>query len=329
MSIELYVTASGVALATGHQARALLLATQAGLPLLAQDPTLPLILPGRDEAPIPVLLRYSDDPEHLSKTALPLLQEKASEEHPVLVLLPDPAEPQYPLLKAALHPLEAIPGLKWVHPAALPDRLGAALNDLEQGRIQQFTLFGIDSLVGSPLLSAWLQQGRLRTQYNPDGRATGEGWGWFTLSRTAPEQQPAIRWQTGEWATEPASTHNTAREYHGLALSLAPLLQQALPGEPDTWVYSRRQTPEDDLEAFMAFQYHWGNTGYDHLEHLCPARCIGDLGVAALPVAVALACERLAFKPYRKTSVVVSDSHPDGRHFSLLLSTQPLAQSSP
>lgn len=324
MPAEIHVLDSGVLLATGQQTLPLLLATMAELPLLAPDEN--TVLPQQEELHVPVLLSYSSEPRILLDAALPLLQAKANEGFPVLLLLPAPAEPQYKTLFKALQTLQNKAGIELVTPDRLPERLGTALDDLQQGRIKQFTVFGLDSLTGLATLYRHLEQRRLRTQLRPDGRAAGEGCGWFTLGLASTEQQPGIRWQSGSWTTEPATPPNTTHEYRGLAASLAPLLQQALPEAPDTWAYARRQTPEDDLEAFMGFQHHWGNRGYYSLEQLCPARRLGDLGAAALPVAVALACERLTFKPYPKTSVVVSDSHPDGRHFSLLLSTRQPAQ---
>jgi len=55
-------------------------------------------------------------------------------------------------------------------------------------------------------------------------------------------------------------------------------------------------------------------------EQICLAKTLGDLGVAALPIAVAIACERLAFGALPKDSALVSHSQMNGIHYSLLLS---------
>lgn len=319
MSAEVYVTDYGVSLATGDSALDLMLACMADLPLLVPDTNLPLGS-ASDESHYPVLLRYSDTVGLLPEKACLILEEKALSSDLILLLLPGKTEPQYPQLKAGLQDVMNLSRIEIVYPHQLQKQFGLALKDLQQGHINQLTVLGLDSMIGSALMFDWMEQGKLRTQLNTDGRAVGEGLGWFTLGRQATEQHPVIRLHIGEWISEATAPSHRSPEYHGLALSMQPLLQH-LGKEPGTWVYSRRQTPEDDLEAFMAFQYHWGHPKYRQLEQLSPARQTGDLGTAALPAAIALACERLVFRHYKKTSALVSDSHPDGYHFSLLLST--------
>lgn len=320
MATEVHVTDYGVSLAIGNTANEVMLASMADLPVLTPDSNLLLSSTDHEESHHPVLLRHSYNSAILLEEACLALKGKASNSGLTLLLLPSESDPQYPEIKASLKSMIGAPEVKAVPPHQLQKHLEPALTSLQQGDIEQLTVFGLDSMAGTAVMSDWLEQGKLRTQLNPDGRAVGEGFGWFTLSRKEPdEQQPAIRWRSGKCISEPTERGNGSREHHGLALSLQPLLQH-IGKEPDTWVYSRRQTPLDDLEALMAFQYHWGNTKQKQLEQLCPARKTGDLGAAALPVAVALACERLAFERYKKSSALVSDSHPDGRHFSLLLS---------
>lgn len=320
MLTDIYVIGSGVALATGRHASELLLATMADLNLLVTDTDLQVIQPGWEEVQTPVLLGYPAGHELLLDEAYTALQEKINEGFPILLLLPDKKDPQYDFIRSTFSALLVnCQLLKAITLTDLPNDMSRLINDLKQNTFEQFTVFAVDSLVGSALFSAWPSNDPLRTQKHPNGRAAGEAWGWFTLSRVVPQQQPAIVWQGGHWCSNPIATDNEAYEYQGLALSIEPLIQQGILEKPDVWIYSRRQTPRDDLEAFMAFQYHWGNTGFHELEQLCPARQIGDLGVAAFPVVVALACERLNFSFYPKKSVLASDSQGNGTHFSFLL----------
>lgn len=319
MLTDVYVIDSGVALATGHHVSDLLLATMADLHLLVTDTDLQVIQPGWEEVQAPVLLGYPAGHELLLDEAYTALQEKINEGFPILLLLPNKKDPQYDFIRSTFSALLVnCQLLKAITLTDLPDDMSRLINDLKQGTLEQFTVFAIDSLVGSALFSAWPSNDPLRTQKYPNGRAAGEAWGWFTLSRVAP-QQPAIIWQGGHWSSDPRVAHNETHEYHGLALSVEPLIQQGVLEKPDVWIYSRRQTPRDDLEAFMAFQYHWGSADFNELEQLCPARQLGDLGVAAFPVVVALACERLNFAFYPKKSVLASDSQCNGTHFSFLL----------
>ncbi|RUO33726.1 hypothetical protein [Aliidiomarina soli] len=319
MQTNIYVTDYGVLLATGMKTEALLLATMARLPLMKVDPTTPLLRPGDAESHLPVQLTCCDNPEFLWEAVNDVVQQKANTNHSVILMLPDPAEPQGDEVNQGVSESIDVPGVTTAYPGQLFTQFERALDQLQRGDIDLLTCIGVDSLVSHPLMAEWLRSGRLRTQQYPDGRAVGEGMGWFTLG-LQPGQDGAVQFYPGAWTSEPV--HQRSKEYQGLALSVAPFVQSILTEEPDSWVYSRCQTPDDTLQAFMGFQYHWGNRNYKRLEQLFPARQAGDLGVAAWPVAVALACERLAFTPSPKQTAIVSESHPDGQHRSVLLRSE-------
>lgn len=317
MQANIYVIDYGVSLATGNKVESLLHATMARLPLVKADPATPLLKPGDDASHLPVQLSCFDDPELLWEAANNHLSSHLNSDIGLLLLLPDPSEPQAEDIFQGLSETLAAPGVITAYPSELSTKFDQALTSLQQGEIDTLTLVGVDSMVNYSVMTEWLTSGQLRTQLYPDGRAVGEGMGWFTLSLQPGDTGEAIEFHSGTWADEPVQERTT--EFQGLALSLLPLIQSGLLTEPDTWVYSRLQTPSDTLQAFMGFQYHWGNQNFKKLEQLCPARQIGDLGVAAWPVAMALACERLSFAAYPKQQVLVSDSRPDGKHFSALL----------
>lgn len=325
MQGSLCITDYGVGVATGTSSQTLLLACMADLPLLSTAEELVLIDDASGEMHRPVLLRYADTPELLVDSALEFLQEKAYSLNPVLLVLPDSHQPQYAPLLESLRPLLSQPQLICIQNSQLETVFKDQLLKLEQQAIESLTLFALDSQTNLNALSASLQKGHLRTQHLNDGRAAGEGYGWFTLKQVKPEESAGVQLLATSWAEEPPLAEKASKEYQGLARSLAKL-DATYPIQPGfTWIASRRQTAEDDLEAFMAYQYQWGNRTYKHLEQLCPARTLGDLGIAALPVSIALACQRLHFTALPQTAVIVSHSQVNNKHFSLLLS-QPSQQ---
>jgi len=320
MPSSFYVTDYGVELAPGESSQDVLLACMAELPLLQTAEDLLLNDESSGEMHQPVLLRYASNPELLSDTAYQFLKKTMSVQTPVLFVFPDEEQPQQALSIKTFQDLAQQPGLYCLKSSQLEQAFSQHLAELEQESIESLTLFAIDTLVSLPVLTESLQAGNLRTKINCNGRAAGEGWGWFTLQSKKPEESPAIQWQPGKWVKEPAPEREGSKEYKGLALSMAPLIDNCPPLAGLAWICSRRQTSEDDLEAFMAFQYHWGNRNFKYQEQICLAKTLGDLGVAALPIAVAIACERLAFGAFPKDSALVSHSQMNGIHYSLLLS---------
>lgn len=324
MTKRIHISDRGLSVTCGQNATDLLHATLSQLNLSQEDENT-LIESEDGGVHHPVFSRLPDHPseEMLIDEVLDQLEQLSRTSDQLWLLLPDASQPNYPPLHLALYGKQLPSNCTPLSPEQLGERLQQGCQTLRQGGLNRLTLLGVDSLTSLSVAQYYLQNQRLRTQDYADGQILGQGWAWFTLSNEPAPQEPVVEWKQAAIQQAPL------RDADGLPSGqmLAACIQKALEqpeqplAKPHVWLHASRHTPEADLETFLAHRQLWSTKGtpFQNLQHLLPARTLGNLGVAALPMAINLACERLFFPLQPVQEILLMDSQPDGTRLAIHL----------
>lgn len=338
MSQAVFIQDYGVWLPTGDSARGLLCATLAGVPAVNVEKTLALAVGDDTRAHNPCLAVLPEEMD-LQEQLEERLEALAESCEQILVTLPDVEQERHRRLLALLESLSLSDKIK---DRLLIHRQGACygpfadlLAALRSGDVASFALLGVDSLVHPTTLQHYAAAGTLRTDKLADGVALGEGMAWCRFTREA----GPYRWQNESRGTEPNHAAITPIALAGLADTLAYLVPEAPLPRPSLIVHSRAQTPKDDLEWHHARQRLWPQRlaprvnlamrkgeldapqpePQPYQQQLKPALQVGELGAAALPAAIALACERLGWPLQPAEQALVVDRGDNGERFAALI----------
>jgi len=324
MTQKIYISDRGLSLASGQKAADLLYATLSHLSLSQVDEDTLLESENyQGQHPFFSFLPHAPGVEELVSEALDQLKKLSPDCDQLFVILPDASQPSYPALQLALHGQPLPDNCILLSPAQLGKKLHQACQALLESNLKRLTLFGLDSLPHPPVAQHYLQNQRLRTQDFADGQILGQGWAWFTLGGIPSESENAVEWKRAAFQQAPRMDTDDLPSGKTLAACIQQVLEedeQPLT-KPRVWLHASGHTPQSDLETFLAHRQLWSTQGtpFRRLHHLLPARTLGQLGAAAFPMAVNLACERLYFPLDPAQEILLMDSQEDGTRLAVYL----------
>lgn len=326
MSRPVYVQESGVLLPSGDSASALLCATVAGVSAVNVVKELAVAVGSDNRAHLPRMACFSDEVEWEDNLAL-ILEGLLAVGQPVLLIAPDKNAPQSRWIQEVLAQSNLAERVEQISAEGLGKMLSLQVRRLRAGEISGVSVLGVDRQVHPVNVMQQAADAKLQTDKLPDGRAAGEGFAWFTLG----SEPAAVQWLSEAAGAEPNAQAGVPVSLQGLADTLSALSLEEELRRPRLIIHARAQTPQDDLEWHRASQRLWPNrlAPRDNLamrkgqkagpqppsppwqQHLKPAHAVGELGAAALPMAIALACERLCWSltPAHEALVVDAGNH--------------------
>lgn len=345
MKQAVFVQDYGVCLPTGDSARGLLCAALAGVPAVRLEKTLALAVGDDSRAHHPCLAVLPDalDLQAQLDAQLAVLADTCDQ---VLLVLPDIKQERYRRVSGWLDDVERSDGAqeKWIisHQTDGHAQFARLLVALREGSVASFALLGVDSLSHPATLQHYAAAGRLRTDKSADGAALAEGLAWCRFTAMAGR----YRWESESTGVEPNHATLAPVALTGLADTLASLVPEGKLPRPSLVVHSRAQTQQDDLEWHHASQRLWPQRlsaranlamrkgeldapqpdPQPHQQHIKPALQVGDLGAAALPAAIALACERLSWPLQPTEQALLLDNGDQGERFAALMRHCPAAE---
>lgn len=309
MSQRVFVQEHGMLLPSGDSAQALLCATLAGVSAVSVIKDIAVAVGSDPRAHLPRLACMPDSAEW-EEYLLQAIEARLARSDLLLLVMPEEGEPQYGWIAEVVSQADPDGKIEQVSGARLATVLAGHVDHLRAGEWASLSVLGVDSLVHPVSVMQRAGAGLLQTDKFPDGRAAGEGFAWFTLTT-----QPApVEWISHAAGSEPQVAEQIPASFAGLAETIRSI-PEAQPSRPRLIIHARAQTPQDDLEWHHASQRLWPNrlAPRDNLamrkgerdapqpaappwqQHLKPAAVVGELAAAAMPMAVALACERLCW----------------------------------
>lgn len=323
MSRPVFVSEYGVLSPGGDSPLALLSATLSGVSAVNVIKDLAVAVGSDYRAHFPRLACLPGALEWEDRVEL-ALRHLLDQSHPVLLITPDQGAPQFSWMRDVLSLADPEGRLEWVTVDALASVLSRQVIRLRAGEISALSVFGLDSLVHPVNVMQLAASAQLQTDKLPDGRAVGEGFAWFTLSC-----QPApVEWLADAAGVEPNAGEMMPASLLGLADTISALKEDGELPRPRLIIHARAQAPQDDLEWHHASQRLWParlaprenlamRKGEQQApqpapppwqQHLKPAKVTGELGAAAFPMAIALACERLCWSLAPAPQALVVDA---------------------
>jgi len=318
----LVVSALGVCCRSGDQPFALFGAVASQMSGAEADAQLSFAAPGGDEAAQALTARVAalgddEDPHErmgmLAETALGQALESLPEDFDwerllILTLVPDGCNPRAltsPALKQLHMDLSRLrEGLsravfRFVSCAdGAVSHLQAACGEMKQGTWRAVLFGGMDSLIDLVTCTLLTQDDRIATTHNSEGLVPGEG-AAYVLLQQEPANAPVARLAGLGCAVEPHAGEAADKRMSGLATAITDCLaeQQLSPSSLDCVVAPHDGSLSGALEWHQTVEalFPRREAAPRNFEMLLPCRSFGELGAAALPLALVLACARFEF----------------------------------
>lgn len=331
-----HICAIGLSCATGDQPFALLGAVGTNLNCAIPHPVLAVAGMDGEEtaaqyAPVPGLEPYVSREERIAAMAVEALgslldaypEGLFGQKTLVFTWLPAMAQEDVAELEALLK-LE-LPALEnaTLHFVQGEEGVVAALKslcrELASGRWEAVIFGGSDSLVGSNSCRELLQQGRLMAPHCAEGVFPGEAAAYLVLradhaGTDACKSRAVIA--SASQAPEPCAGQGGEKKMTGLAHALEDVADQGgiRLDEVEELILTLPTETTAQLEWHQTLMRLWPSRGNEDSRDLQLLRLhpvLGELGVATLPVALALGCARFEFEHPPLAAILVGDGSED------------------
>jgi 3-oxoacyl-[acyl-carrier-protein] synthase-1 len=320
--MDLVISGLGVCCPSGVVPSALLGAVATNISAAAADERFSLPVSGAEEdaavltAPVTQLQELKDPPLRmamLAQTALVqalagLPDDFAWGELLIITLVPEAQTPRG-LQPHALDQLrrdlsELRPGLDRAgfrfasYEEGAVAHLQAACAELREGKRRALLFGGVDSLVDLVTCTLLARDGRIATTHNSEGLVPGEGAAYVLVQSESASTALAHLAGIG-YAVEPHAGQADASRMRGLSAAVASALEARtlLPAAMDCVIAPHDGSLSGALEWHQTVErlFPRRESAPRNFEELLPCRSFGDLGAAALPLALVLGCARFEF----------------------------------
>lgn len=177
-------------------------------------------------------------------------------------------------------------------------QLQAVCGEMKQGEWRAVLFGGVDSLIDLVTCTLLAQEDRIATTHNSEGLVPGEG-AAYVLLQQEPASAPLARLAGIGCAVEPHAGAAADKRMTGLAAAIADCLagRRLSPSSLDCVVAPHDGSLSGALEWHQTIEtlYPRRESAPRNFEVLLPYRSFGELGAAALPMALVLACARFEF----------------------------------
>ncbi|AJF06126.1 beta-ketoacyl synthase N-terminal-like domain-containing protein [Geoalkalibacter subterraneus] len=333
--VALVISGQGVCCPSGDVPSALLGAVATHISAAAADERFSLPIPGAEEgaavltAPVAQLQELKDPPLRMAMLAQTALEQALAaladdftwDELLILTLVPDTRTPRG-LPPHALNQLrrdlsELRPGLDRAafRFASCEEgavvHLQAACAELREGKRRALLFGGVDSLVDLVTCTLLARDGRIATTHNSEGRVPGEGAAYVLLQPESAATALAHLAGIG-CAVEPNAGEADAKRMSGLSAAVTSSLEarSLSPAAMDCVIAPHDGSLSGALEWHHTVErlFPRREAAPRNFEELLPCRSFGDLGAAALPLALVLGSARFEFSHSSVKHVMVCET---------------------